>query len=359
MARGQPSAADRELIEEVGRRGEQVTATQLERWRNKGWLPPNTRRGLGRGKGSSSQADKATADLAAALAAKMSQGVSGRSAVLGIFVESVLPRPDGVIPPCPPEPAVRAVIDSALSRSQVRSPSSPLATRDDVIDAVYEVAEGRTRRLPRWHPGVLAEIRDSVEGRTSKGVRESERVVRSAVQHLLVAQSIGADDVGLDTILDAAVDMGLVGSELKDLVRDAEPSARERDLWAARLLTLEARRQAVRDASLDEIRAALVVSQAGQGVNFMLFLLGVALPDDERVVAAFEKVKRSHNPLLGCFPWSADPHAAIHMAASLLLSPLGQAAEWQLFTDIMSGLSGQWDDLLTQVTTSLHRMAQR
>ncbi len=52
-----PSPADQALADAATARGVNITARQVERWRQHGWLPQRTRHGLGRGKGSISDPD--------------------------------------------------------------------------------------------------------------------------------------------------------------------------------------------------------------------------------------------------------------------------------------------------------------
>jgi hypothetical protein len=67
-----------------------VTPTQLERWRSGGYLPRNSRRGLGRGAGSRSESVAGLEDYVEALVAQAGQGRSMHQTMLALFMAGVL-----------------------------------------------------------------------------------------------------------------------------------------------------------------------------------------------------------------------------------------------------------------------------
>src|SRR6266542_2230761 len=74
MPRSRPSLADEALLAALAERGPTVSPYQLERWRAMGMLPRNRRRGLGRGRGSTSEYDEQTLRQASMLARFAGQG---------------------------------------------------------------------------------------------------------------------------------------------------------------------------------------------------------------------------------------------------------------------------------------------
>jgi hypothetical protein len=90
VPRTQPSRADQELIGALALRGVSITATQLERWRSKGYLPRHIRHGLGRGAGSRSEPVAGLRDYVEGLAFRAGQGRSTDEAVLALFMAGFL-----------------------------------------------------------------------------------------------------------------------------------------------------------------------------------------------------------------------------------------------------------------------------
>ena len=110
MTRTTDGAADRELTALLAFRGLTGSVARYERWRRAGLLPRHKRRGAGRGRGSISVLDPATAEIAAALARNTVQGRDLRVAVVAWFFEAG--RPDVPGHPAVPEPPDTAVIDA-------------------------------------------------------------------------------------------------------------------------------------------------------------------------------------------------------------------------------------------------------
>lgn len=106
MPRSAASRGDAELIAHAARHGVVVTARQLERWRARGLLPPNIRRGLGRGRGSISEPLAGTGELVVWLAANARPGRRPGGLALLAFAAGL-----GV-----PEATVRAAFADAVSR---------------------------------------------------------------------------------------------------------------------------------------------------------------------------------------------------------------------------------------------------
>lgn len=84
-----PSPADQALIDHAAACGSIVTAKQLETWRRRGLLPPNTTRSLGRGRGSASVPAQGATELVTWLAAHSRRGVRPLDLALLAFGEDL------------------------------------------------------------------------------------------------------------------------------------------------------------------------------------------------------------------------------------------------------------------------------
>jgi hypothetical protein len=147
MPRTPASTADQELIAYAARQGVRVSARQLERWRALGLLPPNTRKALGRGKGSISVPAPGAAELVAWLGRHARPGRRPGDLALSAFGEGL----------AVPEATVRTVfaaVATSIGLTAERD-AGPDAAPEDIADAV--VASGarptmvpaRIRRIDR------------------------------------------------------------------------------------------------------------------------------------------------------------------------------------------------------------------
>ncbi len=147
MPRSTASEADRQLIADAGRHDAVVTARQLERWRAAGLLAPNTRRALGRGRGSVSQPPPGAAELVIWLAANARPGRRPGDLALLAFAAGL----------AVPEDTVRAAFARAVTsiRLPVEADRPPGAAPEDVADAAvaagqrFTMVPARIRRIDR------------------------------------------------------------------------------------------------------------------------------------------------------------------------------------------------------------------
>ncbi|MEU5691829.1 hypothetical protein [Actinosynnema sp. NPDC020468] len=114
MPRSAPSSADHALIASAAARGVEVTARQVERWRERGLVAPNRRRGLGRGRGSSSEPVAGTLELVVWLATHTAPGNRPHHLALRAFGENL----------AVPERTVRAAFESVLDPAPTDYPHS-------------------------------------------------------------------------------------------------------------------------------------------------------------------------------------------------------------------------------------------
>lgn len=143
MSRGTPSAADRQLVAYAEAHAVKVTASQLERWRAHGLLPPNTQRALGRGRGSTSAPADGAGDLVVLL---------GRHARAGRRPHdlALLAYDAGLVVP---ERAVRAALAASIHRVVLKAEREVQAVEGgDRGDWTWEVVARELDAHPR---GVL------------------------------------------------------------------------------------------------------------------------------------------------------------------------------------------------------------
>lgn len=106
MARKPASPADKALLATARACGATVTATQLERWRAVGLVPPNPTRSLGRGRGSTSTPAPGAAELVVWLARHARSGRRPYDLALQAFGEGL----------AVPEPTVQAAWRASVRR---------------------------------------------------------------------------------------------------------------------------------------------------------------------------------------------------------------------------------------------------
>lgn len=349
------------MIDALARRGVQVSATQLERWRSHGWIPRNRRVSLGRGRGSTSVADPETIELAEALAIEMRQGCRGKVAVLEVFIKAAGPYVDRPgVRPCPPEAVVRAAIDWQLRRGlSVGSTSRPAHDTDDheqAIDAAYAEAERAARRLPSWHPEMASELRAALEGVPYSQGREMGRRARAGAQQLMIAATQPAER-DATTILEAAASFGLLSdsdlsvaiAEVRQAEMDGRPTYVD-DL----IVDLSRQREAVRTSRFTELQRATSAAGAVASMSVLLFLLAGILPEDKRVGRALAVVERSSLAYVGKVPMSPRASVVIPLAALFLAAPLTMQHAEQLVTDLQDVISGHYGELIEAMTTTLN-----
>jgi hypothetical protein len=164
MARSMPGEADRQLIMYAARQGVDVTARNLERWRESGLLAPNARRALGRGRGSTSVPPPGGGDLVVWLAKNARRGRRPSDLALQAFAGGL----------AVPENIVRASFARAIAAIRLPGEANmaPGADPDDAADAAVAIGlrltmvPSRVKRIDRglaklginWSPPQLAAI---------------------------------------------------------------------------------------------------------------------------------------------------------------------------------------------------------
>jgi hypothetical protein len=127
MPRPRVSQADEKLIASAASRGFTVTARRIERWREQRLLPPNSRRFLGRGRGSTSEPAPGAAELVVWLAEHARPGRRPSDLALLAFGAGL----------AVPEAGVRAAFVGAANRVELSvERDMPLGSApEDVADA--------------------------------------------------------------------------------------------------------------------------------------------------------------------------------------------------------------------------------
>lgn len=139
MPRTPPSSTDRALLAAVADRGVALSYTQLERLRTAGLLPRNTRHGLGRGHGSSSEPAADLVHYLESLASLTGQGRSAHHAILGMFLAGAV-RPSS----CASADEPYATYEKAL-RAAFRT---VIDTADPDVNHIAALAEGALPECP-------------------------------------------------------------------------------------------------------------------------------------------------------------------------------------------------------------------
>lgn len=145
MPRSAASGADRQLIAYAAAHGVKVPARHLERWRASGLLAPNVRRGLGRGRGSTSEPPPGAGELVVWLARNARPGRRPCDLALLAFAAD-LPVPEDTV-----RAAFAGAIDSI--RLPVKADMPPGVTPEDVAHAAvaagqrFTMVPARIRRI--------------------------------------------------------------------------------------------------------------------------------------------------------------------------------------------------------------------
>jgi hypothetical protein len=216
MARTGPSAADLQLIGQLGARDLSVSTAQLERWRHAGLLPRNSRRGCGRGQGSVSEASPEAVEIAAALSRHTRQGRDLRLAIIDWFADAGTPPMSGEMAvPEPPYAAVRSALmwllatDRAYQLFQQARSARTEAELDNFYAAADAVLPRSMSPAASFDPAVIREAlltgRDAPDGTVKSGQQ-----VRSAIIQLIAAVGTGYGEVTADLLAKAMADIGLV-----------------------------------------------------------------------------------------------------------------------------------------------------
>jgi hypothetical protein len=147
MPRSRVSQADERLIAFAASRGFVVTARRLERWREQRLLPPNRRRFLGRGRGSTSEPAPGAVELVVWLAGHAGPGRRPGDLALLAFGEGL----------AVPEAGVRGAFVGAANRAELSverelpSGSAPADVADAAVAAGLSatMVPARIRRIDK------------------------------------------------------------------------------------------------------------------------------------------------------------------------------------------------------------------
>lgn len=186
-----PSATDAAVLTDLAKRGIRVSAYQLERWRTRGLVPRNARRGLGRGRGTSSAS---AADLAACLetvAVASARGADIEHQVLMRMhdLAGSFDREDQLAQLA--ERPIRRCLEYAVLRVR------PLAMDDD--NAYREASYISTTDFEAWLPRVG-------RGNPAQQYQPEELTdMRAACQQVLAADRIGVSEVGSNLLVESVM----------------------------------------------------------------------------------------------------------------------------------------------------------
>lgn len=133
MPRRDPGPAEQQLLAYAHANGVPVTATQLERWRSHGLIPANTRRALGRGKGSASSPADGAAELVMFLGRQARAGKRPHDLALAAY-DAGLPVPLETV-----KNALRASVHRVVLAAEKELP--PPADPADRADWAWDIAQ--------------------------------------------------------------------------------------------------------------------------------------------------------------------------------------------------------------------------
>ncbi|MFD5482147.1 hypothetical protein [Streptomyces hawaiiensis] len=333
MARGEPSAADVELIGRLAALDVVVSAAQLERWRGLGLLPRHARVWLGRGRGSVSVLAEETVAVAAVLGRHAGSGRDVRWTVIAWYAEAGRPAlPGQLAVPEPPWPAVREALVWALRRSTaqrlVESARTAARGSEEEQDAFYTEAGrvvGRGHAGPA-HPEVMRRVLEDPEAELDQG--EDRRRRRGAVS-MVAAAAMGAGEVGGERLVDALVTLvpGLDWTGVAADARQAE-EAGEFDGWirtgAVDPLGL------LQAAGPEEMAAARHAAMVLAGVGGLYLMHGLGMPDNPALARLRAVLEESGLSLIVAqmVPMMIDPSGIVHALTMCLAPEITALAGW-------------------------------
>ncbi|MBJ6636736.1 hypothetical protein [Streptomyces sp. I5] len=325
MARGEPSAADVELIGRLAALDVVVSAAQLERWRGLGLLPRHARVWLGRGRGSVSVLAEETVAAAAVLGRHARAGRDVRWTVIAWYAEAGRPvLPGQLAVPEPPWPAVREALVWAMRRSTaqrlVESARTAARGSEEEQDAFYTEAGrvvGRGHAGPA-HPEVMRRVLEDPEAELDQG--EDRRRRRGAVS-MVAAVAMGAGEVGGERLVDALVTL-MPGLDWTGVAADARQAeeAGEFDGWirggAVDPLGL------LHAAGPEEMAAARHAAMVLAGVGGLYLMHGLGMPDNPALARLRAVLEESGLSLVVAqmVPMMIDPSGIVH-ALTMCLAP--------------------------------------
>nr|WP_248297599.1 hypothetical protein [Streptomyces sp. S1D4-11] len=332
MARGVPSAADKELIERLAALGVRVSAAQLERWRGARLLPAHARRWLGRGRGSVSVLAEETVAVAAALGRHARPGRDLRWAVIAWYAEAGRPALPSELPvPEPPWPTVREALMWAMSRSSAQRL---------MVAARAAVTAARPRRTPSTpRPGgswdtVRLTTRSAGDAAGARGPGRRARPQQGAPiaargSALIAAAGMGAGEVGGEALVDALAVLtpGIDWSDVAAEARQAEENG-EFDSWiqvgsVEPLGRLEA-------AGAQDMATARHAAQILAGVGGLYLMHGFGMPDTPGLARMRTGLEESGFALFVAqmVPLMINPSGVVHALSMCLAPEFAALAAW-------------------------------
>jgi len=195
-----------------------VTMTQLERWRAGGYLPGNTRTGLGRGAGSQSETPAGVADYVDALAYLASQGRSMQRTMLTLFTAGVVQPQDG-----PADGPLMRTYEAAVRRAFQKQLEDPGTTwnrvwaRSQAVgedpqaaeDSAFREAETLGRMsVPRRRIG-FERTAAHLTGAQARSAEQMRRETEQALLSVTGLKNFGYDRDEGDLTFEQAWDTGL------------------------------------------------------------------------------------------------------------------------------------------------------
>lgn len=322
-----PSRADAALIRQLEREGLSVSGYQLERWRSRGLLPRNRRHGLGRARGSISESDDSTVQIAAALArlSHPERALTGGQ-VLDLFAQGE----------ALPEALVRAAYAARLDRL-----ARVLAADADETDIGFERRFAAADRVARRasHP----DSRDLLDAHLGSPRRAASRgELRRAIRAVAMACA-GAAESDAAALAEAFAILGAVpgGGDLDAVtaaLREDELAGADVTALAVFALDLERFREVLDHAFLAELQRAAMAYMQTWAFQTLVLLAGCgriaaekdgnadALPPgfraiDRAVLSALAQDPAFHTWGGGLDPWWRNPRDTLVLGSLGLLLP--------------------------------------
>jgi hypothetical protein len=232
MPRTQPGAADLTLIAYARYHGEDVSASQLERWRGQNLLPANIRAWPGRGSGSSSIPAPGAEELVVFLAREAARGRRPADLALLAFAAGH----------AVPELGVKAALRRTIQRVKLRAKREISPDGGDRDDWAWAVAD---RELQRSAASVLVPRRmrdiderlataginwgDAGLAQLDKGTSDDAMTPKDASAFTLVAMLLGGEemtDVGIAQLLRSVTPHG-ASSPIASMMEFPEGDSRQ------------------------------------------------------------------------------------------------------------------------------------
>ncbi|MEV8047715.1 hypothetical protein AB0P02_28315 [Streptomyces griseoluteus] len=333
MARGEPSAADAELIGRLAALDVAVSAAQLERWRGLGLLPRHARVWLGRGRGSVSVLAEETVAVAAVLGRHARSGRDVRWTVIAWYAEAGRPAlPGQLAVPEPPWPAVREALVWAMRRSTaqrlVESARTAARGSEEEQDVFYTEAGRVVGRGPTGpvHPEVMRRVLEDPDAELDQG--EDRRRRRGAVS-MVAATVMGAGEVGGARLVDALATLmpGLDWTGVAAAAGRAE-EAGEFDGWIrAGAVDPFGLLQA---AGPEEMAAARHAAMVLAGIGGLYVMHGFGMPDNPALARLRAVLEESGLSLIAAqmVPMMINPSGIVHALTMCLAPEIAALAGW-------------------------------